>query len=832
MGKSGKKRVVDSGRTQTPGQSLSEEKLKLQLQTLLRQQNYRQAIDKLKQIHQIYPNATLDTTEAKLWLLKGQQEYTQSRYNLAEASFRTSIELGLQGEAHYWLSKCFLATDQLPAALEVVQTAFEAKTLPKDHAGCYLKLLFLNQHPERVADLISRQANRFFAADLHWAKGVLALQANQPSAAVTHFEAMEKKRAPGGTASVWLAYAHQQNEAWQKAAQELGIEVSPSRFSPRTPLSKPPAVERLWILQAAIQKQPLSRHIPLPASKGSQPLRSLMLVIEYLSFLENKDFHAVGHLLLIAGTDWQYSEYPELEALFRPVMLAAGEQALKHEEPEDTVKFWETIVYQAPFDRELALKLNMIYDALQVVPERQRLLTYIIGYVKNEAQTQPQDWPQTRLDAVLARIYCWVFDTWMMRDQRRQAFKALQEAEQLCAASPEVIGRQGIKAKVQGDRPLAIAKLKESLDKGCDSYALYEALLEVLEQEGDTKALKEARRRYGKSFGDMSVDTEVDIPQWIQALSTQTYWFFQGFLKDQSNQDPALQACRIFSHAVVDMAAGSSGRVGFNHTQAQSEWDRLLSTLPPAEQVPVFQAILITIQMFAKRQKGLADLQKRYQQRLSTLGNEVPEATAAFLVVLALKEKTLKLLQAPLTAYLDQSPQPGNALAGIQLQARSFMHTEVLRPLIENALKREPQNPLLLLAKATTFPFRTSQYKQSHTEGFELARRLQDASALQAYREEEFFQSDRMTKECLPELMNPFGPNMDEIARRMLEKFLGDDVPPEMLDRLLPELLGGLEDDMPDFFFDDDDDDDDFFSFGSPFPQKKKAKKKKRFTDL
>lgn len=834
MGKSGKQKFANLGQSQTKAQSLSEEKLKLQLKTLLQQKNYRQAIDKLKQICEAYPNTTLETTEANLWLLKGQQEYDQNRYTQAETSFRTVLELGLNGEAHYWLAKCCLATDKLALALDIFDTAFESKALSKDYAGCYLKLLILNQQPEKVSDLITHQASRFSTSHLQWAKGILALQANQPAEAVTHFEGMEKKRLPGDATSVWVTYAHQQNGNWQQASQELGMNVSPSKvFGRISPVPKPPAIEQLWILQAAVQKQSLHRHLPLPSSKN--PKLFLMMAVECLGLLEEKDFQNAAHFLHELGTELR-REYPEVEALFRPVMIVGGQEALKNQDLDDTTTFWQAIIYQPPFDRELALKLNEIYAITKQGKEQQRLLTYIIGYVKNEAQMHPQDWPINRLNAVLAKLYCFIFDAWMVRDQRRQAFKALQEAEQLCETLPDVIGRQGLKAKMQGDNPVAIAKLKEFLENGCDQIHFYEEFIELLTKLGDTKAVKDARRRYGKVFGDFGVDNEVEIPKWIRALSTQTFWVFEELVQEGSQKDSPLKACCIFVDAAEEPNKPMD-RVNFDHAQAQSEWDGLLGTLNPSEQVPVLQAILIATQLFAKRQKGLAALQKYYQQRLLTLANDTKEATPAFLVVLALKEKSLKALQAPITTYLEQSPQPGTALAQIQLQARYFMETDVLQPVIDSALQRESQNPLLLLAKATTFKFNTDPYQKWHDEGFELARRLQDAAALQAYREEEFIQSDRIAKEALPSLFNSDGLDLSGLARRMIEKLLGKDATPELIEELLPQLMGGLGNDMPNFFDDDDDDDsdffdDDFFEIDRPFPEKNKTKKKKRFTDL
>jgi hypothetical protein len=59
---------------------------------------------------------------------------------------------------------------------------------------------------------------------------------------------------------------------------------------------------------------------------------------------------------------------------------------------------------------------------------------------------------------------------------------------------------------------------------------------------------------------------------------------------------------------------------------------------------------------------------------------------------------------------------------------RWFGQTANLRSFLDKALNREPQNPLLLLAKATSYGVGTQIYAQLRTEGFELARQMQDTS--------------------------------------------------------------------------------------------------------
>ncbi|MGR3280316.1 tetratricopeptide repeat protein, partial [Acaryochloris marina NIES-2412] len=164
-------------RSASPSPSSQLEKLERQLRTHIQRQNYRQALGKLKQIHRSYPEAEISQSESQLWLLQGQQEYDQGDYSQAEVSLRKALNLGHAGEGHYWLAKCLLASEEIEAALTLIQEAFEEKALPKDYAGCYLKLLFLHEDIETIQDLITHHSKRFYAAQLHWARGILALAA-------------------------------------------------------------------------------------------------------------------------------------------------------------------------------------------------------------------------------------------------------------------------------------------------------------------------------------------------------------------------------------------------------------------------------------------------------------------------------------------------------------------------------------------------------------------------------------------------------------------------------------------------------------------------------
>nr|WP_242055846.1 hypothetical protein [Nostoc flagelliforme] len=425
----------------------------------------------------------------------------------------------------------------------------------------------------------------------------------------------------------------------------------------------------------------------------------------------------------------------------------------------------------------------------------------------------------------------------MATGRSRAALGALQQAERICPTSPELLGRKGLVAAMEENYTEAISLLTQALEGGCRYDEVYGILLQCWEEVGDKLARNEARRKFGKHFGDLSIETEVEILPWVDALSTLSYPFFSRLVQTKDKKDPAIRACQIFVNA-VQSPPNSGGRVSLQQKVAVEAWDTLLKKLSGQEQIPVLQAIALSIHLFAKREKGIAALTSQYLQKLFNLSTEHPEARVAHLVVLAVKESSPQKLEVPLRTYLDTMPQPGNALANIQLQVRRFGEITTLVPVLESALRREPQNPLLLLARATTYHVDHPNYEQLKQQGFELARRLQDAKALQAFREEQAFLSAQETTSIMPdpeEFDNLDMSNIDDFLSGMLQKLLGNKMPKAEFERMLPELKQKMLNSMPNFDEDDQEEEPDLdLIFGNlpPTRKKRKGRRKGGFQEL
>jgi len=74
--------------------------------------------------------------------------------------------------------------------------------------------------------------------------------------------------------------------------------------------------------------------------------------------------------------------------------------------------------------------------------------------------------------------------------------------------------------------------------------------------------------------------------------------------------------------------------------------------------------------------------------------------------------------------------------------------------------------------------------------------------------------------------------DMLDMLQRMAREAFGMDVPPEMIEQMLPELMGQMGGAGFDDGYDDEEDEDDGFFFLPPPPQRGKKKKRKSFFDL
>lgn len=758
--------------------------------------------------------------------MQGQQEYHLGQHRQAQASLRQAIELGTTEESYYWLARSLMVSDDSATALETMGGAFDSQILTQDYAGCYLKLLLLQEDTAQVADLLKTKTKRFSSAQIHWATGLLSLKAGKLSEALEHFKKMGSNATPGDSPAAWIVYVQQQLGDWSQAEDSLNLPkpTESSRLSSFLPTH--PAISRLSLVQAAAPQASPAVIKLIDRQEGKQ--RILSAAIRFLQLIDQSNHHDAAHIL--QKLPRPCLEFPELDSLYRSVMILAADEAMEDLELECIVSFLEAVVYEPPFDVQLVLKLRCMYEGEEYPLQHfKRLYSYFLAEVKKLAQDQPQNWPVSHLNSALAQIHCWLADACISRGSTQHGYNALQTAIDLCPKSPEVVGRQGLKAYLQGDTAKAIDLLTKSLENGCKSREVYDRLLLELKKQDGQDAVKDIQRRFGQAFRDEEAEDldQEAIPEWIEAFMPQKYQIFESYIEELNEENAAIAASQIFV-AAVEGEPNAAGKVGFRQEWAAKKWQELLQKLADPEKILAIQAIFLAIQLFSKRQKGVAALQNDYLQQLFSIDH--PETPSVHLMLWAVKGDRLPALQTACRSYLRLSPLPELALTQLQFRVRRFATSESLRSLIDEFLRQDAQNPQLLLAKATTYESESNSYHELKEQGFDLARRLQDTAALQAYRAEERFQSDQVSTMLFMGARSGEDFDQASFVKQIVRKMFGDNLPPEKLAEVMPKLLQLLEDSM----YEDDDDfyeDDDFsipqmlFGGKRPSPNNKKGRR-------
>ncbi|WP_228021458.1 hypothetical protein [Vasconcelosia minhoensis] len=804
--------------------------LEKQVNSLIEQKKFSQAIRKLQQGLKRDPNQQLAVSEANIWQQQGEYELEQTRYPQAESSFRRAIGLGLRGDSDYGLAKTLLAQQKQAAALEGMQAAFEDKTLPKDLGGCYLKLLFLNHQADLVKQLVKAQAKRFQAAHLHWARGALALESGDPKSALSHFKKMGQPVSPDDHLMVWEAYARQRAGDWSQAEKDLEM-TQPSSSSPFSSLfggslrpkrHKHPAEARLTMLQATHTERSLSDFVDL--DDPELPERDAAWALAILQLVRAENFHDAAHLALDLP-EQTLAQYPELKALYRPLMLLAGDQARQQGELDCTALFLADVVNEPEFDPKVALHLYKALELTEAHHQAEQQLEQLLAWVQQAAKQDPAAWPESRLSSTLAKLHCLIADNQVVAGRDREARRSVRKAEQLAPKHPDVIGRKGLEAVASGEAKAAVPLLTQALEAGCRFPEVYSVLLEALAADPDTA--KAVRRKFGKHFGDLGIETEVEVPAWVEALTFQNYTVMEQFVSEEKRATPALEALKIFLDSAADRPS-SSQKVALNQVQAVPQWEELLRSHPPVEQVEIIKAIYLVLQQHARRnQKGMVALQANYLDKIAQLSSQqVPGADIAYLMILALRTTPQDQLEPVAAQILSRARQPATTLAQAQLELCRFGPNRTLMPLIEAQLKQEPQHPQLLLAKANLYPRNSEEYQTFYDQGFEIARRLQDAAALQAFREEDWFKAQAMAGRVMGaqmgKLNDPSQIDVIDMLTRMAREAFGVDMPPEVIAQMIPELEAQMDSDFL------DDDEDEFEPIFLPLPPRRGKSSKKR----
>lgn len=719
----------------SPGRDGDVAATRRKLGELVASRRWRDALRVREQALRRRPDLDLQPTEARLWVMEGQQAAAEGQAKRAEEAFRKAIDCGGVGDGHLGLARLRVGQGQIGRALEEMGAAFTSRSLPRTHAGAYLKLLFLAGEVDQARALIRDGSSRFLPQQLHWAAGVLSLLEGDPVNARRQFARVAGPPSPGDSGAVWRAWASLEAGDSTAAADTLRD-------------LKEPAAVAVALDLAARGGEPPANLLALP--RRDLPRREQALALALLHHLRQTNLFGAAQLLL-AEERALLAVLPDLAPLRRTILLLGGQQALEREGSGEALACWRPIVDRPTFDADLALRLYPILDGSERdehSQEAERLASQLQSWVRRAARDDPSAWPEPLLSTTLARLHCWQADQAIRLGRAPQARRAVARARQLAPDHPDVLGRQGLLELLSGNQEGAISLIWQALDGGCRSAFVYVLLDDYLQEKGEEAEWSRLRRGHGATFGLPPPSSGVqlgEVPSWLEALTASDSLALAEALDDAEESSAPLDALRVLvDHLPLPEASDRApGKLTLALPAASDRWDPLLNPLPPEERVECLLAILVAIQRFCRRGgKAIAGQIARRQGELEALAADPgsPHGERALRALLVLHGLGLKPSDSPdpsILARLRRTPQPGRTLPLALLDLRLFASTRPWRPLVEDLRRQEPENPLLTLVLTTMERDTAIARRQLSALAFEQARRQQDAAALAACRREE-----------------------------------------------------------------------------------------------
>lgn len=735
------------GQTRPPASS-EHEALQRKLADLVRQQRYTQAIRLREQTLRRQPDLDLHPSEAHLWRLEGQLAAAEGQIKRAEAALAKAMALGLHGEPEYELARLRLRHSGVKHALEPLHQAYNANTLPVEYAGAYLKLLLLQGEVEQVQQLVRTAPERFQPQQIQWVDGVLSLQANDPAAASRAFQLMVGPASPRDQVGAWRAWA--QLEAGHPDAAAAALVTADPKLpkqhrsaQPKGPVL-PVGVAVALDLAARDGRRPGEL---VNLSQPTLPHRELALALELLFHLRQGNLLTAANLLLEQERSL-LSAHPALAVLRRPLLLLAGQQALEQDSDEDAIRCWRPLVERNGFDPDLALRLYPLLDRCESTDnnrEAERLATLLISWVRRSARDAPNDWPQPLLNRTLARLHCWQADQFMVLGAQQQARRSVKQAEDLAGDDPEVVGRRGILAGINGDWDAALPLIWQSLDGGCRYVPLYSMLRSWLEMTQQHEELTRLRRTHGPAFDDglQASEGAGQPPSWLELLGECKPQELADRLERAPQPDAGVRALRLLLEHTSPAKGLGAAKLNLDVLSLAAPWEDLLATLPAGDRAEAITAALLATHCHClRRRKAVLSQIEAWHAELEQLAtasgsDHSGAAQRAQLMLLSLRLRPGEAFQREARRLLGRTARPERTLALALLDLRQVASTRPWRPIVEELQRQDPQNALLPVALATMEPQLSRLHHQLMERGFGLARQQQDQEALAACHREE-----------------------------------------------------------------------------------------------
>ncbi|PCI24198.1 MAG: hypothetical protein COB67_11790, partial [SAR324 cluster bacterium] len=453
-----------------------------QLRAALRNESIHGASEALKKVRKCNPQAELKEEQLRLHLMRSTarikaKDFPSALQDLEKVQLLEPEDIRFfQGMARY-----FLDSDQLQQGLEWFQIRFYQDQLPKDAAIYCLKFLILLKQWPQLETLVQNQKSQFWAADLHWVRGILHLRAGEQAEAIESFAKTKKS-------GQWMHQAPAWN-AWIKLRQHHPRTFSAINGLPESEIKKhlgskaclifPDSHWNYRFILPNTKENTYYKLLDELETKEWSRAADILPKLEKNKYILSLDPQIVGRIYRLAG--WQaWSEYQNINK---------------------AVFFWRKALAKSPDDLPFRISLaillgeNPLHFELAIFHETEVLL-------RKKAKQQPATFSVAQLQYNLAELKALEAGVQYCNDKPRKAKQCCIAAEKVAPESPYVLA--SLVSLYHGERePKKIMPYLERLfEQNKKDPSIYCDLKDIYQQLNEASKLSRLRSQYGEFFGD------------------------------------------------------------------------------------------------------------------------------------------------------------------------------------------------------------------------------------------------------------------------------------------------------------------------------------------
>ncbi len=681
----------------------------------INQNKFRQAAIELKNVLKCNPNADLTKEKIAIHILRGNSFLDSKNHQSSWDEFKAALIIDPQNITTIKaLAGYYINSEQITKGYEWLKNLFDNNELPKDSSVLYIKFLMLLDHWDQIEKIISNHKSRFWAADIHWAKGVLLFKADKFQEAMKSFNKAKKN-------NQWLhqAYAWSLWSRIKSSDENFGYGYLDRVQSENVKIE----LEKEYYIKYDV---PLHGWFNLGYKKDN--------TTELYSDIKKKNWQNVAQAhdrgKIKPGS---FVNKPQILA---KIYFLAAEDEYRNEKDNRFFNYMNKALSYQPDNLNYHIKACLL---TATIPEKKSLAFFQRTelLIKQKARENSQNWSKEQIEYYLAELDIIQAKIHYSLDNKKKFKELCLKAEQLAIVSPHAyFALYKFYNEMQNNDNKAIFYLEKMFEIKRYSDVTYDNLKSLYSKNNYQDKLLKLREKYGKEFDDEIIPDQTLRLYLGNALSSKDSEYLDEIYQERMEKnhplDPLVEFIIDLFDENYDLAKRQKANV--NEKKLDSIFNSTLANLKPDSffKPLVYELTILALNGFNLKTKA----KKMLNQWEKILQSKTDSKThyKSYFIVQCILNKPEKHIEAELAKLLRKFAQPLNHLIELQMVLYSYGHYGTLRKNLKEPLDKDPENPGLLLAYATSFSENSTDHDIYFQKGLKLAGKLQDTEVLNYYK--------------------------------------------------------------------------------------------------